>query len=88
MVRIAAAKAQPGYRLWLRFTDGAEGVVDLAHLVGRGIFSAWDDPAAFARVEVDPATGTVVWPALGIDLDPDVLYSKVTGAALPGTDAA
>lgn len=82
MERIVAARALANYRLWLRFTDGAEGEVDLAHLVGRGVFAAWSDPAQFAKVGVDPKTRTVCWPG-GLDLDPDVLYAKVTGKALP-----
>jgi hypothetical protein len=87
MERIVAAEARPNYRLWLRFTDGAEGEVELSHLVGRGVFARWSDPAEFARVQVDPTIGTVTWPG-DIDLDPDVLYSRVTSTPLPGTAAA
>jgi hypothetical protein len=83
MERIVAAEARPNYRLWLRFTNGAEGEVDLAHLVGHSVFAAWNDPAEFARVQVDPITRTVTWPG-GIDLDPDVLYARVTGTPPPG----
>ncbi len=83
MQRIVAAQARPGYRLWLRFTDGAEGEVDLSHLVGRGVFARWSEPAEFARVRVDPTTRTVCWPG-DIDLDPDVLYAKLTGSPVPG----
>ncbi len=79
MERIVAAEARPGYRLWLRFTDHAEGEVDLSHLVGRGVFATWNDPPDFARARVDPSTGTVSWPG-GLDLDPDVPYAKATGA--------
>ena len=87
MERIVAAQARPGYRLWLRFTDGAEGEVDLSHLVGRGIFARWNDPAEFAAVRVDSLTRTVSWPG-DIDLDPDVLYARVTGKAVPGSAVA
>ena len=86
MVRIVAVEARPGYRLWLRFTDGAEGEVDLSHLVGCGVFARWDDAADFGRVSVDPSTHTLCWPG-GIDLDPDVLYAKATGKPLPGNSA-
>jgi len=82
MERIVAAQPLANYRLWLRFTDGAEGEVDLSHLVGRGVFARWNNPAEFAKVVVDPKTRTVRWPG-DIDLDPDVLYSKVTGKAIP-----
>jgi len=87
MERIVAAEPRPNYRLWIRFTGGAEGEVDLNHLVGKGVFDKWRDPAEFTRVFVDPATGTVAWPG-EIDLDPDVLFSRLTGAPLPGSAVA
>lgn len=83
MERISAAEARPGFRLWLRFTDGSEGEVDLSHLVGRGPFSRWRDAGEFELVRIDSATGTVSWPG-GIDLDPDALYARVTGRSFPG----
>lgn len=76
--RIVRVESRPGYRIWLRFTDGSEGEVDLSHLVGRGVFADWNDPARFAQVKVHPTTRTVCWPG-GIDLDPDVLYARLTG---------
>lgn len=76
---IIAARALDDYRLHLRFEDGVEGVVDLAsHLSFRGVFGPLRDPVYFANVRVDPELGTVVWPN-GADLDPDVLYGRITG---------
>ncbi|GMU81733.1 MAG: hypothetical protein AMXMBFR47_16040 [Planctomycetota bacterium] len=84
MERITAVQPRANYRLWLRFTDATEGEVDLSHLVGRGVFARWNDPAEFARVQFDPSTHTVCWPG-DIDLDPDVLYSKVSGRGVTGS---
>lgn len=81
---ITQCRAMPNYRLWLRFDDGVEGTVDLSHLVGRGVFAPWSDPAYFARVTVDAQSRTVCWPN-GADLDPYVLRSRITGEALPGS---
>jgi hypothetical protein len=76
---IVAANALGDYRLHLRFEDGVEGVVDLAsRLSFRGVFEPMQDPAWFAQVRVDRELGTVVWPN-GADLDPDVLYGRLTG---------
>ncbi|HLF74351.1 MAG TPA: DUF2442 domain-containing protein [Anaerolineales bacterium] len=36
----------------------------------------------FAKVDVDSEWGTIFWPN-GADLDPDVLYSMVTGEEIP-----
>lgn len=72
-----------GYRLQLRFEDGAEGVVDLDKLIKfDGVFSPLRDRAYFLQAAVSPDLGTVCWPN-GADLDPDVLYSEVTGEPIP-----
>ena len=67
------------YVLHLRFEDGIEADIDLSSLIDfRGVFAPLQDPSEFAKVRVDPELGTIVWPN-GADLDPDVLYSIVTG---------
>jgi hypothetical protein len=76
---IVAATALGEYRLHLRFEDGVEGVIDLAPILSfRGVFEPLKDPRYFAQVRVDAELGTVVWPN-GADLDPDVLYARLTG---------
>jgi hypothetical protein len=76
---IVAVKPLGEYRLYLRFEDGTEGIVDLAaRLAFRGVFEPLRDPACFALVRVDNELGTIAWPN-GADLDPDVLYSQLTG---------
>ncbi|HEX6143887.1 MAG TPA: DUF2442 domain-containing protein [Geminicoccaceae bacterium] len=72
-----------GYRLRLKFEDGAEGEVDVRDMVPfRGVFAPLRDPEVFGRVEVDHELGCVRWPN-GADLDPDVLYAAATGQATP-----
>jgi hypothetical protein len=79
LIDIVEVKPLSGHRLHLRFADGSEGVVDLApHLKFSGVFEPLKDPVYFAKVRVDPDLGTVTWPN-GADLDPDVLYSRLTG---------
>jgi hypothetical protein len=78
LMDIIGAKALGDYRLHLRFEDGVEGEVDLApHLSFQGVFEPLRDPAYFAQVRVDADLGTVAWPN-GADLDPDVLYGRIT----------
>jgi hypothetical protein len=75
--KIIAVKPLAGFHLWLRFSDGIEGVADLSDLAGRGVFSAWNTPGAFAEVKVTEF-GAVAW-GNEIDLCPDTLYLRVTG---------
>jgi hypothetical protein len=66
------------YRLYIRFEDGIEGEVKVDELIKfEGIFSSLRDTKTFAQVCVHSELGTIYWPN-GADLDPDVLYSKVT----------
>jgi len=72
-----------GYRVHLRFEDGVESDIDLGDVIEfQGIFAPLRDAQEFARIRVHPELGTVVWPN-GADLDPDVLYAKVTGKPIP-----
>jgi hypothetical protein len=77
-----------GYRLHLKFEDGAEGVIDLDQLVPfSGVFASLRERSEFVSVQVNPELGTVCWPS-GADLDPGVLYSLVTGEAIPTYEEA
>jgi len=79
---IVEARHLGGYRVCIRFEDGAEGEVDLSRLVEfTGVFEALRDPEEVRRVTVHPELGTICWPSGG-DLDPDSLYSQVTGQAI------
>jgi hypothetical protein len=79
---VTEAQALGDHRLFLRFEDGVEGETDLSEwLEFTGVFEPLRDPGELAKVRVDPELGTVVWPN-GADLDPVVLYSRVTGAPI------
>ena len=45
MFKPVQVKALQGYKLWVKFSDGVEGEVNLSHLVGKGVFSKWNDYA-------------------------------------------
>lgn len=81
VVRVVAVEVLAHYRLRLTFGDGVVRDVDLAHLRDAGpVFEPLRDPAYFARVAVDPAARTVVWPN-GADLDPLVLHGDFDAAS-------
>ena len=77
MFRPVEVKALPDYRIWLRYSDGVEGEVDLSRLVGRGVFLAWNDYREFEKVHIGPGH-SVAWNDQ-LDLCPDSLYLEITG---------
>ncbi len=82
MIWVESAEHAGGYRLQLRFSDGAEGTVELREFVFRDerpVFRELRDPQVFRsfRVEWD----TVVWDN-GADLAPEFLYT-LAGIAHP-----
>lgn len=77
MPKLLELRPLPGYRLWLRYADGAEGEVDLSGLVGKGVFAAWTTPSDFEKVRLSDY-GAPAWTD-SIDLCPDALYLELTG---------
>jgi hypothetical protein len=76
VIWVTDTRALQAYRLWVRFSDGAEGEVELEQFVfgdTRPIVAALRDPAIFARVRV--ASDTVTWDN-GFDLAPEFLYER------------
>ena len=78
MIKIIEAHALDLYRLYVRFSDGAEGEVDLSALAGQGVFVAWNDPAFFKRVQISSSGRSLEWDER-IDLSADSLYLNLTG---------
>jgi hypothetical protein len=76
MPRVELVKPEPGFKLWLRFTDGVTGVVDLSADLWGPAFEELREPGYFAKVQVDSDLGTVAWPN-GVDLAPETLYERV-----------
>ena len=83
MHRIVKARPLKDYQLELSFDDGKRGIVDLQQVIPfDGVFASLRNRTYFGQVKVETDFGTVYWPN-GADLDPDVLYSVVTGSPVP-----
>ena len=80
MIRPTAVEPREGFRIWLRYSDGVSGELDLSHLAGRGVFAAWDEPGCFERVHVAPHRA-IAW-SDELELCPDALYMDLTGKSL------
>ena len=72
---ITEAKHIESYKIWLKFNDKTEGLIDLEPTIsndGRKIFKKLRNREQFKRFKVD--ADTIVWEN-GLDLAPEYLYN-------------
>ncbi|MBI2970636.1 MAG: DUF2442 domain-containing protein [Gammaproteobacteria bacterium] len=74
--RLVDARPLEGYRVWLRFSDGTEGAVDLEGELWGEVFEPLKDVGKFRELRVHPELQTLVWPS-GADFAPEFLYEKL-----------
>jgi hypothetical protein len=79
LVDVLRVRPINGHRLWVRFSDGSEGVKDFSYLVGRNgeMVAPLKEQSYFERVFVE--MGAPTWPN-GYDLDPINLYMELRDA--------
>ena len=69
-----------GHMVWLRFSDGAEGEVDLSNELHGPVFEPLRNVEVFRQFVVHPELRTLVWPN-GADFAPEFLRSSLRIAA-------
>ena len=81
LVKLVEVRALEHPKLWLRFSDGREGVRDMSDLLAEGgaMLEPLRDPAMFARVFVQ--FGVPSWPN-GFDLDAVALHDEMARLGL------
>ncbi len=77
MIRPIEIKTLLKYRIWIKYSDGNQGEVDLSEFVGRGVFKLWEDYSFFQKISLG-SSGEIMWDDQ-IDLCPDSIYMKLTG---------
>jgi hypothetical protein len=76
MPRLVAVRWVRDWVLWVRFSDGSEGEVDLSAELDGPVFEPLRDPVYFRAFVLNPDLHTVAWPN-GADLAPEFLYERV-----------
>ena len=74
--RVTDAKYIKDYTLYIRFSDGSDGEVDLEQELDGEIFKPLKDISYFKDFSVNQELHTVVWPN-GADFAPEFLYEKL-----------
>ena len=63
--------------LYLKYSDGVEGRVDVSEFAGKGVFVLWNDYGQFEKVTIG-SSGELVWNE-DVDMDGLGIYLKLTG---------
>ena len=77
MLNPVAVEPREGFRIWIRYEDGAEGEVDLSDIAGKGVFKAWEDGEYFEGVHIS-SHRSIAWDD-ELELCADALYMELTG---------
>lgn len=78
MFKPVEVKPLDDYKIWVKYSDGVEGVVSLEHLAGKGIFRSWDENDLFKKVTIDSESFAIRWGDF-IDICPDNIYFEIKG---------
>ena len=77
MKRPVRVSALPHDKIFVVFSDGFEGVIDMSSSVGRGVFAPLADPQVFANVHIGDR-GQIAW-SEEMEICPDAAYLEVVG---------
>lgn len=78
MIAVKEAQYQQEYKIWLSFSNGESGVVDLSDLINKYTAAApLRDQNEFRKFYLDEWP-TLAWPC-GFDVAPESLYERATG---------
>ena len=78
MFKVVSVEALEDYNIRVKYVDGRDGVVNLAHLKGKGVFKAWDNYDYFRSVTIDPESQAISW-GNNIEICPDAVYFEIAG---------
>ncbi|MFO0697873.1 MAG: DUF2442 domain-containing protein [Nitrospira sp.] len=74
--RVVDARHVHDFVLWLKFSDGAEGELDLRGELDGFIFEPLQNIELFKQFRIDPDLHTLVWPN-GADFSPEFLHANI-----------
>ena len=76
MPKLTLVKAKKNFRLYLKYSDGKDGIIDLNRLKDRIGFKSLCNPHLFETVFIDPDTNDICWEG-GITICKDAVYRQL-----------
>ena len=78
--RLLEARHVRNYTIWLKFSDGVEGQIDLENELYGPVFEPLKNMDEFRKFSVHPELHTLVW-RNGADISPEFLHDNLRAAA-------
>ncbi len=78
--RLLEARHVRNYTIWLKFSDGVEGQIDLENELYGPVFEPLKNMDEFRKFSVHPELHTLVWQN-GADISPEFLHDNLRAAA-------
>ncbi len=61
MAKIIEVKPSEDFRLYVKYSDGLDGFIDMKKMLKHEEYKSLNDPAEFMKVGIDPKTKDIVW---------------------------
>jgi hypothetical protein len=74
------AKYVKDFQIWVRFSDGTQGIIDLENELYGEIFEPLQDKANFKKFNIHPELGVISWEN-GADFASEFIYENLKIAA-------
>lgn len=74
---LVEVKPLEDFCLYVKYSDGVQGKVDLSDFAGHGVFALWNDYSQFEKVTIG-ASGELIWDE-NVDMDGLGIYLRLTG---------
>lgn len=81
-VQIVEVRPRDGWKIWVRFSDGVAGEVDVGWLRGNPLFASLENRTTFEGVYVHPELKVVTW-GENLEIDPCDMHDKLAEAKTP-----
>jgi hypothetical protein len=77
IARLLSVEPLKDYSIFVKFSDGTEGTVNLQHLAHKGVFADWDKDNLFQKAHITDY-GAIEWNE-DIDICADNVYLQLQG---------
>jgi len=82
MLEVTKAKYLEGYTIWVEFSDGSSGAVDLTDALWGPMFEPLRHMESFRKFNVSEVLHTLVWEN-DADLAPEYLHARLRSGGRP-----